>query len=1202
MSKQGQYNFKGINSQAWAAMSLFLQNIIYQKDFNYIIFEGKKLEDFCLVFFDGKKIICESKASHINFCEIKGILDKIINHQQLNSIDEILIICESIDDQAKSIIEHFKYYDETYKNKLLGKPHNFTKQHLEFFPQVKFWEIKQEFTKKTVESLIANIIKVWIPDYELSDIVRNFMITEVYFGSQKGQILTKTDFIQKINDRKIQIVRDSNYMLEQGSMEKRLKNILNSLKQNNTNKFPSKSISSLTDRPGEFHYIMQKIKEDKYDIDLQKWGSLWDAASKSFYSFELFDIFEQSQVSKKYKNNPKYILEFCSDLLSKNYMLVRDDFIASEIIKLCEKYLKESDRWNNTIFNIIKLLFLPDIKSYFYIQQRDISQEHERQQVAELLKQSYLNSSKKLQNEIIDYIFDNFNLIEDEGDLWSHAPTAIYGIVREHGFNDIEDKINVYTKYFIKQFSEYYKKYNKRKTLFKGWELMGSGIGQSGNRFYISDRHFVNSVLIPMIKNYYEKDSEKCWQYITKKCISRKIDDVNTKDNKPDFLNRACIPILLQEYISGKHSDEAHDIICDFITMRRGIPWKNDLIFQSICNDNALSDDKKWNLVEYSLKTFNDLPINVFVEQIVTNLAINGNKKAINELIKWSKNPGYIKKQIFHNFLVSSNIDKLLRNKTTFSYGVLIFENYIKQDLFINQKDDFDTYDLAKNLSFIIEQNTQKGIDILQDIYKSNPLSINQQILIYNSMLNLPDSNPKIVKDVFDTFLKPILLKFKDNKAIEKKISNAHSRDEIVQYAEKLARLNYYDDALWIIKIFINDSDPITSNKKGDFNYHQNLIDGKDEIVITTVRGWCAHALTKFALLPARNYLDQSIELLNKLTEDENLYVRHEACIPLTQFVQNRRTVMPDNDKELFMSIKSAEKIEDIVFSMLRDKNNFKAPALVKRIVMVFSYMRGISEKQAKEFIDTLLQYGTKESIEEATPLFLYFSYFRKNDFKKPIFKFVFQNKWKEITNFNDTYFKQKLDNLLVKGDKDIRQKFAWQFWRLPTENKANKSLWKISISGLSHIADGDYDHQIFDDIYLFIKDNFDHHPNECFALWKKCIIKERKAIELFTKIQQTDKLQWWPFGYNGEILIKVAKYNGNVEFLKWLKILTEYPGNIIAVNDLKNVMEYLVTLKESSISNIFDNLIQNINPKFIDDKKRWQINMKKLKKNRNEK
>ena len=122
MSKQGQYNFKGINSQSWAAMSLFLQ-FLSKSDFSHIIFEGDKLEDFCLVFNDGKKIICESKdhAKGIDYFDLKGILRKMVKHGQTNSVDEILIVCPSVNSDVMNDIEHIKYLKQHTEDKLIKK-------------------------------------------------------------------------------------------------------------------------------------------------------------------------------------------------------------------------------------------------------------------------------------------------------------------------------------------------------------------------------------------------------------------------------------------------------------------------------------------------------------------------------------------------------------------------------------------------------------------------------------------------------------------------------------------------------------------------------------------------------------------------------------------------------------------------------------------------------------------------------------------------------------------------------------------------------------------------------------------------------------------------------------------------------------------------------------------------------------------------
>ena len=129
MIKGGRSTQGGIYAQNWAAMSLFLQ-FVQQKDLIYIGFEGEKLEDFHLVFSDGRKMVCESKNQVLNYADIKAILEKISKHGQINKNDQIVIICKSVNSGAKSDIENYKYFKDRIDTVLSSKPHNFSLRHL----------------------------------------------------------------------------------------------------------------------------------------------------------------------------------------------------------------------------------------------------------------------------------------------------------------------------------------------------------------------------------------------------------------------------------------------------------------------------------------------------------------------------------------------------------------------------------------------------------------------------------------------------------------------------------------------------------------------------------------------------------------------------------------------------------------------------------------------------------------------------------------------------------------------------------------------------------------------------------------------------------------------------------------------------------------------------------------------------------------
>ena len=111
MGSQGQSNYKGINAQAWAAMSLFLQHL-RDPNFSYMHLEAPKFEDFNLVFKEEKKIICESKdwRQRFSFPHLKKILSSLLRKTAIGDKDEILIICSNLDPKLKESVYEKKIH------------------------------------------------------------------------------------------------------------------------------------------------------------------------------------------------------------------------------------------------------------------------------------------------------------------------------------------------------------------------------------------------------------------------------------------------------------------------------------------------------------------------------------------------------------------------------------------------------------------------------------------------------------------------------------------------------------------------------------------------------------------------------------------------------------------------------------------------------------------------------------------------------------------------------------------------------------------------------------------------------------------------------------------------------------------------------------------------------------------------------------
>jgi len=171
---------------------------------------------------------------------------------------------------------------------------------------------------------------------------------------------------------------------------------------------------------------------------------------------------------------------------------------------------------------------------------------------------------------------------------------------------------------FVAQYDKHYepiKKKTLKRKFYQGWELMGGGISSSNGHCSVGDRHFIESILQPLVLEYYKNSKREAWNFIIKKCATK---EKAVSRDKPDFLNRSIIPVILEEYFRGseKTSKTAFDILAEFITSKRGIPHKADLIFQELRRWPLEYEKKKCELVKKAVEKWK-LPINPFTDELV---------------------------------------------------------------------------------------------------------------------------------------------------------------------------------------------------------------------------------------------------------------------------------------------------------------------------------------------------------------------------------------------------------------------------------------------------------------------------------------------------------------------------------------------------------------------------------------------------------
>jgi len=1207
MNKHGANNIKGINYQCQAALSLFLQ-YLREPNFSYIHLEAPNYADFNLVFVDGSKIICESKnwGKDINYSELKTILGTILRKNSITDDDKILIVCSNLNKKMAEEVRCVRYYD-------LKKAFNqlpdmikikFSRKIIEILPKVDFWEVKEKHQENIVYSLFEELLNlnVWLPKDKIEIFADEILLKKIQYGSAKSSIYRKQEIFDEIEKIRQNAIRDSGlFDKDRIEKQKQLENIITSIKNNNSPVWAKNQISAITADRDLMFFTLDRFKKEKID-DLNLWDDLWQAAKIHIYSFGLFDIFEKNLHAKQ---NREYILKFISDNIGEERSYYSENLFEEQSLEIIKKIIGIDSNLLKDSLEILKSLLENNRDDYFYLKskhRKDLL--YHKDEICGLLKLIY-DKSMLLRDEIYNTLISTFNLVEDDGEHSLFTPPRVFEILKEHLLSDMTDfeiKFLKMKDVLAKQYDLVYDKYGAK---FKGWELMGGMSCYWEDNIKIDDRHFIRYLLRDALKKYNELHPDEAWNFIVDKCLVKEQD---VSFDRPDFLNRTCIPFVLEKYFSddAQISDVSFGWLKDFILSKKGIPHKSDLIYQELYNKylNTTQTDKLWMLVKIGVDRY-ELPISPFLDKIVTELVKNRHKEAIEVVKKWLKNPKY-QTSIFR---ADRNFTKNIRNLIEIDFGLAInlFTEFIKGEFFIKQYDDFDVYDIAGLLNTIIIKNPEKGIGILNEINKNEVLSKNQQILLTNSILNYKERDtdkPEILLKIYNDFINPLLDSLDNDINKIKGRFLSYARESIVKFAEALAEAKNIKDevgkALRIIKVFINDPDPYLPGQNPEdpedkYNEHLKVGEHGGIVQITSVRGWCAHVLMDCAVLKGRNYIEEIVNLTEKLTKDENYYIKQMSCFPLGQLAANRLTVLPNNSDILFLNddrrkaLELSKRVEEIAFSLLKDivkiSDDKVKMGLTQSILSVFNHIRALNQDSTMELL-RLIRKLPDESIAEFIPLFVYYALFRKNSFKN--WKFKEKRLYDDIENFDDSEFIKVLEDLIINGSPKVRESIANNFWSLPEKTQQgdfDEELFALSIKYLKMLAKK-YDNEVCERIFYFIKDFINKKPKECIDLWKICVEKQR---QFFIENKQLAGDFYWRLGYcHQDVLLKIREIEKDDKFLKWFEFLSGYP--VLIASDLSKAIEVLLEFPKNNatVKKIFNNLVV-VNSSFYEKQQEWE-------------
>lgn len=285
------------------------------------------------------------------------------------------------------------------------------------------------------------------------------------------------------------------------------------------------------------------------------------------------------------------------------------------------------------------------------------------------------------------------------------------------------------------------------------------------------------------------------------------------------------------------------------------------------------------------------------------------------------------------------------------------------------------------------------------------------------------------------------LKKFLEKHRPEDIFPDKFKREAMVRLGIWLVESNRANDAIWLIKNFINDPDPGKPNEySGDdkFDYHKQLENNEDPTIITTVMGhlaWTVQSLARKSTERDSKNLIEAYQFTEKvLTNTNNLYVIQQWMVPLSE-IANRRWWLLKNDLKLYKRFRK----------LLLDKDSGLVakcghiPGIAKYMANIFSYFKDLTTEEAKLVLEKI------SVVDQSMPVLIYFAIYRLLHYKKET-KFGKKVSFidKKILDYSPKGTTDLLNKIIVSRSKKYlvhKSTIAWNFWKILEEDKKQLPL-----------------------------------------------------------------------------------------------------------------------------------------------------------------
>ncbi|WP_347252547.1 hypothetical protein, partial [Legionella sp.] len=795
--------------------------------------------------------------------------------------------------------------------------------------------------------------------------------------------------------------------------------------------------------------------------------------------------------------------EWFNDTLKKYYNLV-NELVKSELAEIIQIWLTKYPDRSRDILETLYDLYTPidfslDTNSYYF-------ENHSTSIIAEILVK--LTDYFKTRNDqsslkkTRDFITTRFDLISDNSKYYFRTPPYIYtALIKLYSdLTDLNKIVNQISFQYTSRFGQ----------IYKGYELMGGGVSQSGSEYSLIDLAIVDNFLTKVLQDNYLINSNECWSKIEEEILSRRVSKSN-----PSWILRATIPLLIDRLKDKETEITSKDRIVKLINLQRGIPSCSDKIFHLLRKDaDKIPETILTELIEADIARY-EIPTNVFVVILLFELINQGSEYAKSILLNLLESEKYLKYDLINSdTLVHFHI---IKDKPDIKLEII--NKLIESDVWREKAQrEYSAYALNADLprafsGMAVELAIKKSgdLDFLNETLGSNTDDLKIKLVF--------ESLPEIAKRFPQQSYSFIGEKLKDrNPSLY--IKDSYTRSQLISVADELANHGRGEEALSIVDKFINDPDP-SKNDKDEFNYHKRIEKGEEIILISSVRGRIPWVLQKLAL--NKKFIANSFDKLKELLDKEdNLYVIQQCIIALTEILIRKNWLQPRNKQN---------ELHDLIFSILR--NYSKYHSIQQRLVYLFVRYYDLNEDDVEEVIQKL----------DDTSKIAHFIIYNALD------RSQIGNGQKK---FNPEKFKVILKDRIKNGNDDLRREVAWNLER---RLEGNKKEFDKLIEYIDVFVSSRYSQNVFISILKIIEDNLKDHYNSCKG-WLNSILF--KVLEFLKSPYRPKELTYGvPFEIGlPRILEEIAKTSAD-DYLEVVENLCELAKlDNVAIYDIKSVFE----------------------------------------------